>query len=127
MLLFVDTVLKQAVEVSPGSCCIFLLCRIANADYPSLEAFVGACEEVGWSRVSPESDTKYNANVSPSAFYCPLQISFVFWTRGTGRLVLVWYAADAEDLSRIDTDHHGSNDGITGESVHLGQVSDATL
>ena len=46
---------------------------------------------------------------------------------GTGRPVLAWYMADAEDLARVDADHNRTDNGVAREPVQPSQVPDAAL
>ena len=57
----------------------------------------------------------------------PKLIGFVFRANGIGRPVLAWYTADAEDLTRVDADHNGTDNGVAREPVQPSQVPDAAL
>ena len=41
--------------------------------------------------------------------------------------MLAWYTADAEELARVDTNHNGTDNGVTREPVQPSQVPDAAL
>lgn len=73
--------------------------------------------QVGRSCVSLKSHTNNDAEVSAGAFYPPQQIGFVFRSNSAGWSVLAWYMADTEDLTGVDADQNGADNGVARKTV----------
>ena len=69
------------------------------------------------SSVGFESDTDDDPKISPGASQPPQQIGIVLRVYRIGRLVLVWYTANAKDLASGDADDYGTYNSVTTEPV----------